>query len=67
MFELAHSLGYPHPDLMLAQMTSIQFTELLMFFRIDREEKERLRAEAEESRLRHHMSKVIARQQRGSQ
>ncbi len=67
MFELAHSLGYPHPDLMLAAMTSVQFMELLMFFRVDREEKERLRAEAEESRLRHHMTRVIARQKRGGQ
>lgn len=31
MFDLALSLGYPHPDHLLADLTAVQYLELMQF------------------------------------
>lgn len=49
---------------MLSQLTSMQFGELLAFFEVEGEEKERIAAEAQEARLRHFFSKVAAQQRK---
>lgn len=43
----AHSLGYPHCDLMLADMTSSQLVELYSFFEMESREHERAELEQE--------------------
>lgn len=51
MFELAHSWGYPHPDLMLAQMTGIQAMEMFAFLNRAAKQKERAQTLANEAKL----------------
>lgn len=54
----AHSLGYPHCDLMLAQLSSSQLAEILILQRLEAEEREAGQAEAEERRLMYHMESL---------
>ena len=48
MFRLALSLGYPHPDLMLSQMTTRQYVELMKYFELEGNRIEDKRAEVNE-------------------
>jgi len=61
---MALDLGFLHPDLMLARLTARQWREVNDYISYMAELRERLRAEAEDSRLYHHMTKVIAQQER---
>lgn len=45
-------------------MSARQFSEMLLFFRVEREEREELEAQAQESNLRQFFSRRIARQGR---
>lgn len=47
---------------MLDQMTSSQYLELITYFAIRAEEKERLEADAQEAKLRQFFSRKIAQQ-----
>jgi hypothetical protein len=49
LFEFAHSLGFPHPDLMLDTMTAKQYVELLAYFRIKNQARTQGEAEANEA------------------
>lgn len=59
---MAHSLGYPHPDLMLSQLTAMQYQELLIFFSTKNKRQEEAKAAAEDSDIKTFMSRAIARQ-----
>lgn len=60
----AHSLNFPHLDLMLEQLSAEQYRELLAFFRVEAEERERLQDELQERRVMNHLAVVAARQKR---
>ena len=60
----AHSLGYPHCDLMVAELSRDQYRELLAFFRVERSERERREEDARESNLRLFFDRKIAQQKR---
>lgn len=60
----AHSLHFPHLDLMLEQLSAEQYRELLAFFRVEAEERERLQDELQERRVMNHLAVVAARQKR---
>ncbi len=62
--EFALSLGYPHYELMLADMNFRQYQELLAHQRLKATEREELQAEAEDSRMWHFINKVEAQQKR---
>jgi hypothetical protein len=49
--KFAHSLGYPHCDLMLAEMTAPQLIELYVFFEIEANEHEQHKIERENSNI----------------
>lgn len=51
LFELAHSWGYPHPDLMLSQMTAIQAMEMFAYFNLQEKRKRKAETLANEVRL----------------
>jgi hypothetical protein len=51
MFELAHSWGYPHPDLMLAQMTARQASEMIAYLNYESDRRKRAEALASEERI----------------
>ncbi len=51
----------------MEMMSARQFSEMLLFFRMEREEREELEAQAQESNLRQFMSRKIARQARGDE
>ena len=58
----AHSLGYPHHELMIGALTRNQYRELLEFFRVEQQEREELREQARESNLRQFFDLKIAQQ-----
>jgi len=60
LFEFAHSLGYPHPDLMLETMTAAQYLELLTYFRIRSDAEESGEAEAQEARTMQFLARKAA-------
>ena len=62
---MAISLGFPHPDVMLSSMTWTQFRELQMYVAMKENQREELRLQAEEARLRQFFSQVIAKQKGG--
>jgi hypothetical protein len=51
LFELAHSWGYPHPDLMLAQMTAQQSLEMVSYLNRKSEKRQRAENLANETQL----------------
>jgi len=55
LFELAHSWGYPHPDMMLSQMTARQYLEMIAYLNYVSDKAERQQALAAETRLREFM------------
>ena len=61
LFEMAHSLGFPHPDLMLDQMSASQYIELLTYFRVKGQAKEQGEAEAEEANTMQFLARKAAR------
>ena len=63
LMEFAHSLGYPHYELMLEQMSATQFIELQTFFRLKAQRKQDADDALEEARIMHHLSIIQARQQ----
>ena len=64
MFRFAHSLGYPHPNALLASLTAAEYRELLAFFGLEAEARERAEAMARESNLRQWFDRKHARQER---
>lgn len=63
MFEFAISLGFPHPDMMLREMTWSEYTELQHFMRERKRRREELEQQAQESRLRQFFMRLRGRQQ----
>lgn len=61
---MAHSLGYPHPDLMLDQMTSTQYRELLMFLHAKVESREQGEAEVQEFKVMQFFERKMALQKK---
>jgi hypothetical protein len=51
LFELAHSWGYPHPDLMFAQITALQAMEMLAYLNRQATKQQRAETLANESKL----------------
>jgi hypothetical protein len=51
LFDFAHSLGFPHPDLMLNQMTAAQYIELMAYFRVKNQAREEGESDAEEANI----------------
>jgi hypothetical protein len=51
LFELAHSWGFPHPDLMLEQMTARQSLEMISYLNGKVEKRERSEDLANDTRL----------------
>ena len=60
--KFAHSLGFPHLDLMLGQLSPYQYRELLAFFRVEADERERLHDELQERKTMNYLAIVAARQ-----
>lgn len=48
---------------MLAQLTAVQYQELILSFRVEEQERERIRQDAQESKLRHFFDKVRKKQE----
>jgi hypothetical protein len=49
--KFAHSLGYPHYDLLLDDLTATQYVELQYFFSMEKEKKEEIQAKNDESNI----------------
>jgi hypothetical protein len=62
LFEFAHSLGIPHPDLVLDQMTAKQYIELLTYFKVRGEVREQGKAEAGEATVMQFLARKAANQ-----
>jgi hypothetical protein len=60
----AHSLGYPHYELMLAGMSRTQYQELLVYFQLEHEAREERESALAEASVMHRLAVVQARQQR---
>jgi hypothetical protein len=63
LFEFSHSLGFPHPDLMLDQMTAKQYIELLAYFRVKEKREVEGKAEAEEANTMQMLARKMAQQE----
>jgi hypothetical protein len=63
LFEFAHSLGFPHPDLMLDKMSARQYIELRTYFRVKNIKVEQGMAEAEESNTMQFLARKMAQQE----
>lgn len=59
---MAHSLGFPHPNLMLRQITLAEYQELLMYFDIEDQRKSKLNQKISEIKLTAFMDAKIAAQ-----
>ncbi|RPH38362.1 hypothetical protein EHM92_00325 [bacterium] len=62
--KFAHSLGYPHSDMMLSDMTASQYHELMVFFQVEEDEREELKSEAEQRNLASFFQRKIAQQKK---
>lgn len=61
---MAIDLGFLHPEIMLQGLSARQWRDVVRYIEFMGELRDRLRAEADDSRMFHHMSKVIAQQER---
>jgi hypothetical protein len=62
----AHSLGYPHCNLMLAELTSSQLAELYAFLNMEARERQQSSIEREEANIATFFDVAEARQKAGN-
>jgi len=62
VWQLAHDLGYPHPDLMLRAMSARQYSEFLAYIAARANSREQGEADAQEANIMQHLAKVQAAQ-----
>lgn len=60
--KFAHSLGYPHYDLMLGDMTASQVVEVYTYFRLEEQQQEQSRLDREELNIERFFELAEARQ-----